>query len=97
MIGPSPGAMVGLPAAALSARNRGLGLGIFYSLYYAGIAVGPAMAGFSRDLTENPEAPLFVGAAMFIVAALFLVLFNLVRRNGARTFSTPADIRRPLR
>ena len=97
VIGPSPGAMVGLPAAALSAHTRGVGLGIFYSLYYAGIAVGPAIAGFSRDVTENSEAPLFFGAAMFIVAALFLVLFNVVRRNEARTFAASADIRRPSR
>lgn len=81
MIGPSPGAMVGLPAAALSARNRGLGLGIFYSLYYAGIAVGPAIAGISRDLTDSAEAPLLFGSAMFVTAAVFLFMFVLYRRT----------------
>jgi MFS family permease len=89
--------MVGLPALALAPENRGPGLGIFYTLYYAGMAIGPALAGFSRDLTERAEAPLLFGGAMFIVAALFLVLFNLVRRNEARAFATPADIRRPPR
>ncbi len=88
VIGPSPGAMVGLPAAALSARSRGLGLGIFYTLYYAGVAVGPALAGFSRDLTERAEAPLLFGSAMFVAAALFLFTFVLYRRNA--TVSTLA-------
>ncbi len=85
MIGPSPGAMVGLPAASLSPRNRGLGLGIFYSLYYAGIAVGPAIAGISRDLTDSAEAPLLFGSAMFVTAAVFLFMFVLYRRTAVST------------
>jgi len=78
-IGPPAGAIVALPAQALSPANRGVGLGIFYSWYYAAMAVGPAIAGIGRDLTSSPAVPVLIGGAMFVATTLFVSLFRLSR------------------
>ena len=78
-IGPPAGAIVALPAQALSPANRSLGLGIFFSWYYAAMAVGPAIAGIGLDLTSSPAVPVLIGGVMFVATTLFVSLFRLSR------------------
>ena len=81
-IGPSAGAIVALPAQALSPENRGLGLGIFYSWYYAAMAAGPAIAGVSRDLTGNLSLPVLIGGAMFVATPVLVAVFHTTRAKA---------------
>jgi len=78
-IGPPAGAIVALPAQALSPENRGPGLGIFYSWYYAAMAAGPAIAGVSRDLTGSPSLPVLIGGAMFVATPVLVAVFHTTR------------------
>jgi len=66
------GALMALSAEAVSPANRGAGLGIFYTWYYVGMTVAPPIAGWSRDLTGEPAAPLVITVAMFaaVIAAV---------------------------
>ena len=73
--------MMALSAEAVSADNRGPGLGIFYTLYYAGMAVGPVLAGWSRDATGSAAAPILLAAAMMIVVILSVGLLRLLQRT----------------
>ena len=73
------GAIVALPSQALSSENRGPGLGIFYTWYYIGMAVGPVLAGLGRDLTDSAATPILVGSGMFLAVILFIVMFNLLQ------------------
>lgn len=85
-VGPSAGAIVALPSLALSPENRGPGFGVFYSWYYGAMALGPAIAGLSRDLTGSPAAPVLFGGAMFAASTLFVATFRLLMsRRTART------------
>ena len=75
------GALMALSAEAVSADNRGPGLGIFYTWYYAGMAVGPVLAGWSRDATGSAAAPILLAAAMMIVVILSVGLLRLLQRT----------------
>ena len=58
------GALMALTAQALSADNRGPGLGIFYTWYYVGMTASPALAGWTRDFSGSAAAPLILGAGL---------------------------------
>ncbi len=76
-IGPPAGPLVALPSDALSAENRGPGVGVFYTWYYLAMAVGPAMAGAGRNMTGSASTPLLIGAGSFASTVLFVGLFHL--------------------
>lgn len=79
-------AIMALPTQALSPETRGPGLGVFYTWYYVGMAIGPAVAGLGRDLSGSPATPMLMGAAMFATVVPLLAVFHLHqtwRRNVA--------------
>lgn len=75
------GALMTLTAEALSPDNRGPGLGIFYTWYYVGMTVGPAMAGWTRDLSSSTATPIMLGAAMMACGIVFVGMLRLLQRN----------------
>ena len=81
-IGPPAGAIVALPADALSEENRGAGFGVFYIWYYAAMAIGPVLAGLGRDLTDSAATPVVIGGAMFVGTVLALAVFSVLPRNS---------------
>ena len=70
------GPIVALPVAHLTPENRGIGMGVFFSYYYLGIGLFPAIAGWIRDITGSPEAPITFAGTLFIAALAFLGLFR---------------------
>ena len=79
-LGPPPGAIVALPSQAVSQSNRGPGFGVFYTWFYLGMAIGPAMAGVGRDLTGNAATPLLIGAVLFALVGPLVGLFYLTKK-----------------
>lgn len=71
------GPIVALPSRALAPQNRGPGLGIFFTWYYAVMAIGPLLAGLGQDLSGSPVAPVIIGGAAFVATVAFLGLFHL--------------------
>jgi MFS family permease len=72
------GAMLVLPTEALSPESRSPGMGIFYTWYYVGMALLTPLAGFFRDFTGNPGAPLtFAGCLEIAAIAVLLLLRSL--------------------
>jgi MFS family permease len=78
------GPIVALPVAHLTAQNRGLGMGLFFSYYYLGMGLFPALAGWIRDTTGSPGAPILFAASLFIGAVLFLGLLRLFEARQPR-------------
>jgi MFS family permease len=90
------GAIVGIPGSiqpgvivavgTLSARpeNRAAGMGVFYTTYYAGGAVVPALCGRAADAWGGPAGAMYAAA---LVSALALPMYVLHRwlsvRRGA--------------
>ncbi len=79
-VGIPAGALMALSAEAVSAENRGPGLGIFYTWYYAGMSVGPALAGWTRDVSGSAAAPILLAAAMMVLVVLSVGVLRLVQR-----------------
>jgi predicted MFS family arabinose efflux permease len=76
------GIIAALPARALSPRARHLGLGIFFTLYYAGMALMPGIAGWLADSSGLRAAPLFFGGALLLAALAFACLFRRLEGAG---------------
>ena len=70
------GPIVALPVAHLTPENRGIGMGVFFSYYYLGMGFFPAIAGWIRDATGSPGAPIMFAGMLFIGALVFLGLFR---------------------
>jgi MFS family permease len=73
------GALMALSAQALTSENRGPGLGIFYTWYYVGMTVSPAVAGWTRDVSGNVAAPVVLGASFLGIVILCVVLLRLLQ------------------
>jgi predicted MFS family arabinose efflux permease len=84
-IGLPAGPIMALPAQSLREESRAAGIGVFYTWYYSGMAVLPAIAGFARDLTSSPAAPILFTAAMMGVALACLVGFLSVKAEKHAT------------
>jgi hypothetical protein len=51
-------------------------MGVFFSYYYLGIGLFPPLAGWIRDTTGSPGAPIMFAGTLFIGALVFLGLFR---------------------
>ena len=79
-VGQPAGPIMALPASALRLHNRATGMGIYFTWYYAIMAVFPALAGLARDITQNSATPLLFAAVMMAFAVAGLVGFRLAVR-----------------
>ncbi|MGH8688758.1 MAG: MFS transporter, partial [Burkholderiales bacterium] len=72
------------PSQAVPASNRAVALGLFYTWFYLGAAVCPALGGWVYELTGTPAAPLYLnvalGLAAFALYALFVRMTDEERR-----------------
>ena len=76
--------MVALPAAAIPAERRSLGLGIFYTWFYVGAAASPPLGGWLYDLAGTPAAPVYLNAVLGLATvALYAAFIGLARIKKA--------------
>ena len=74
----------------LSPESRAFGIGIHYMMFYGGLALLPPLAGWLRDLTGAPAAPIWAAAGFEGVAILtLLALAWLIRGGGAAAGHRP--------
>jgi predicted MFS family arabinose efflux permease len=67
--------MVALPATALPAERRAVGLGLFYTWFYVGAAVSPALGGWLYDRAGTPAAPVYLNAVFGLAAVALYIAF----------------------
>jgi len=79
ILGIPAGAIMALSAQAITPGNRGPGLGIFYTWYYVGMTVAPALAGWVRDVSGSAAAPVILGAALLAVTILSVIILRLLQ------------------
>lgn len=80
-IGVPAGPIMALPAESLRADHRAAGMGVYFTWYYAGMAVLPGLAGFARDATASAAAPALFAAIMMALALFGLLGFRLAQRR----------------
>ena len=75
-----PGVIMAVGTLSARPENRAVGMGLFYSMYYAGGAIVPALCGHAADVYGSPEGALLAAS---VVSALALPMFLLHRRLAA--------------
>jgi predicted MFS family arabinose efflux permease len=84
------GTIMAMPAAVLRPESRAVGMGYFYLWLYVGHGALPPIAGWVRDMTGQPNAPI-VFATVMVLAMLALYWLFLCGVNRQR--AVPAPVR----
>ena len=72
-----PGVIMAVGALSAKPENRAVGMGLFYTIYYLGGTIGPALCGWTADRMGAPEGGILAAAAL---SALTVPLFLWHRR-----------------
>lgn len=83
------GPIMALPAEVLHADSRGPGMGIFFSWYYVGMGLLPALAGLTYDMSGVPAAPLYFAAASMIICIPLLGMFRFLKSRASSSLEIP--------
>jgi predicted MFS family arabinose efflux permease len=75
------GAMMALPAEVLRPPDRAVGMGVFFTWYYAGMALLIPIGGVLRDASGTPGAPLLFAGGLEFAAMTVLALLRLSQRR----------------
>jgi predicted MFS family arabinose efflux permease len=75
------GAIMVLPGEVVGPQTRAAGMGVFYTWYYAGMAILTPAAGILRDASGAPGAPLLLAGALELAAIAVLVLLRLSQQR----------------
>ncbi len=80
LLGLPPSIMMSLLPRAVAAEHLSTALGVYYGLFYLGMAVSQTLAGLLRDLTGDPGMPLLFAAVL--MAATVPAVFVFWRLEG---------------
>jgi MFS family permease len=76
--GQPAGPVMSLPARVLEPATRAIGMGVFYTLYYATMMLGPIIGGAASKWTGSAAAAFDFGALVLVACPLLLVVFNAI-------------------
>jgi MFS family permease len=82
--GQPAGPTMSLPAKVLEPATRALGMGLFYTMYYAPMVIGPMIAGAAAKSAGSAAAAFDVGAAALVICPPLLWVFNRIVAPAAR-------------
>jgi MFS family permease len=77
-VGLAPGAIMTLLPETVPAAHLAGALGVYYTVYYLGVALAQPAAGLVRDLTGSPAAPLVFAAALMAATVVGLAAFRRI-------------------
>lgn len=83
LFGFAGGPVVALPSRFLAPQSRVFGMGVYYSIYYALMMLGPYIGGLLADRAGNTAAALVFGVATSAAGLAGLVLFFRLERRPA--------------
>jgi predicted MFS family arabinose efflux permease len=72
-----------LPGQAAPPERRALAMGVYFTCYYLGMGIVPGLAGFARDATYSPAAPIYVAGSMLLLASVALILFRALQARSS--------------
>jgi len=81
IMGITVGPIMALPGVLLSPASRPTGLGIFYTTYYLGTVLLPAIGGWLLDATGTAQSAVWFAAGCLVVAPNSLVLCRYIERR----------------
>ena len=77
------GVIIGIGTLSARPENRAVGMGLFYTLYYAGGALLPVLCGRAADLAGDPAGALVAAATLSGVAIPAYRLHGFLARRAA--------------
>jgi MFS family permease len=77
--GLAAGPIMSLPARVLAPDTRAFGMGIYFSISYIGLVVGPALGGEYATLAGNAAATFDLGVAVLLICPIVLWMFHRFR------------------
>ena len=80
-IAPLPGAIMALLPRAVRPETLATGFGIFYSVYYAVVALVQPLAGLVRDRVGTAASPLLFAAVVMGLTAVAHLVFIALRAD----------------
>jgi MFS family permease len=78
-----------LPARALAPESRAFGMGLYWTIYYAGMAALPPIAGWAADAAGSAAAAFGVSAAFCCCAVAAIAAYSRLLARRADTDSAP--------
>jgi MFS family permease len=81
--GQPAGPILSLPARVLQPATRAIGMGVFYTLYYATMMLGPVVGGACAKWAGSAGAAFDFGAAVLLVCPVLLWGFNRITEAAA--------------
>ncbi len=79
VLGFTVGMVMALPGEVLSPESRATGLGLYYTMYYIGTGVLPAIAGWIQDTMGSAAFVIWFSAACLALAPFFLLAFRVLQ------------------
>ena len=76
--GQPAGPILSLPARVLQPATRAIGMGVFYTVYYAAMMLGPAVGGACAKWAGSADAAFDFGAAVLLACPVLLWGFNRI-------------------
>ena len=81
ILGFTVGMVMALPGEVLSPESRATGLGLYYTIYYTGTGILPAIAGWIQDTTGSTAMVIWFSAACLTLAPFSLLALRLLQRR----------------
>jgi predicted MFS family arabinose efflux permease len=79
------GPIMSLPARVLLPATRAVGMGVFYTLFYLAVVLGPWIGGYIASIAGNSRVTFDLGAAMLLACcAAFWLFQELADRSEKR-------------
>ncbi len=75
LLGLPPGIMMALLPRAVRPEHLATALGVFYALFYLGMAVSQTVAGHLRDVTGDAAMPLLFASGLMLVTIAAVAVF----------------------
>jgi predicted MFS family arabinose efflux permease len=75
------GAMMALPTSVLKPQTRAGGMGIFFTIFYLAMSLGPVIAGRFAGYTGRAATALDFGAGLLVACPVLLGIFMLLREG----------------
>jgi predicted MFS family arabinose efflux permease len=76
--GPPAGPIMSLPAKALQPATRAIGMGVFFTMFYGAMMLGPIVAGALAKWTGSAATAFDFGAVAFLLCPALLWVFNRI-------------------
>jgi MFS family permease len=79
------GSIMSLPAGVLQPATRAIGMGLFFTVYYGSMMLGPVLGGACAKWAGSAGAALDFGAAMILACPVILWGFNRIAAAAPKT------------